>query len=97
MLRTASRTLYSHVLPSEHLNPDIEREGVLRAQAQAEINLPERYPHRDVKVLFGRLVQQIFINLPLVCSTCRSSPLGRTLVEDFAVRGASRSPPCAPA
>ena len=36
--------------------------GSGRAQAQAEINLPEQILTEDVKVLFGQLVQQIFIN-----------------------------------
>jgi hypothetical protein len=84
--------IYTHVWQPSPSNPDMEREGVLRAQAQAEINLPEQILTADVKVLFGQFVQQIFINsggaryLPPLSAE-------RTLIEDFAEEEAAADAP----
>jgi hypothetical protein len=84
--------IYTHVWQPSPSNPDMEREGVLRAQAQAEINLPEQILTEDVKVLFGQFVQQIFINsggaryLPPLSAE-------RTLIEDFAEEEAAADAP----
>jgi hypothetical protein len=82
-IAATQEAIYTHVWQPSPSNPDMEREGVLRAQAQAEINLPEQILTEDVKVLFGQFVQQIFINsggaryLPPLSAE-------RTLIEDFA-------------
>src|SRR5262245_26119968 len=82
-LAAAREAIYTHVWQPNPANPDMEREGVLRAQAQAEVNLPEKIVTEDVKVLAGQLIQQIFINsggaryLPPLSAE-------RTLIEDFA-------------
>ena len=91
-IAAARETVYAHVWQPSPANPDMEREGVLRAQAQAEINLPEQILTEDVKVLFGQFVQQIFVNsggaryLPPLSSE-------RTLIEDFAEEEAAADAP----
>jgi hypothetical protein len=67
-------------LPS---NPDMEREGVLRARAQAELELPTHLDTEEARVLAGQFIQQIFLNSggarylpPLAAET--------VLLEDFA-------------
>ena len=88
----AIEAIYAHAWQPSLANPDMEREGVLRAQAQAEVNLPEQILTEDVKVLFGQLVQQIFVNsggaryLPPLSSE-------RTLIEDFAEEEAAADAP----
>jgi hypothetical protein len=84
--------LYTHAWQPSPSNPDMEREGVLRAQAQAEVNLPEQILTEDVKVLFGQFFQQIFVNsggaryLPPLSAE-------RTLIEDFAEEEAAADAP----
>jgi hypothetical protein len=54
--------IYAHVdqpLPS---NPDLEREGVLRARALAELELPADLDTEEARVLAGQFIQQIFLN-----------------------------------
>ena len=88
----AIEAIYAHAWQPSPANPDMEREGVLRAQAQAEVNLPEQILTEDVKVLFGQLVQQIFVNsggaryLPPLSTE-------RTLIEDFAEEEAAADAP----
>jgi hypothetical protein len=88
----AVEAIYTHVWQPRPANPDMEREGVLRAQAQAEVKLPEQILTEDVKVLFGQFVQQIFINsggaryLPPLSAE-------RTLIEDFAEEEAAADAP----
>src|SRR4029434_206379 len=91
-IAAAREAIYTHVWQSGPANPDMEREGVLRAQAQAEVNLPEQILTEDVKVLAGQFVQQIFINSggarylpPLAAET--------TLIEDFAENEAAADAP----
>jgi hypothetical protein len=82
-LAAAVEAIYLHVWQPSPSNPDMEREGVLRAQAQAEVRIPEQTMTEDLKVLAGQFIQQIFINsggaryLPPL-------PAERTLIEDFA-------------
>jgi hypothetical protein len=79
----AREAVYTHVWQPTPANPDIEREGVLRARAEAEVKLPEQNVTEDLKVLAGQFIQQIFINsggaryLPPLSAE-------RTLIEDFA-------------
>jgi hypothetical protein len=88
----AIEAIYAHAWQPSPANPDMEREGVLRAQAQAEVNLSEQILTEDVKVLFGQLVQQIFVNsggaryLPPLSTE-------RTLIEDFAEEEAAADAP----
>lgn len=91
-LAAAVEAIYMHVWQPSPSNPDMEREGVLRAQAQAEVNLPEQIVTEDLKVLAGQFIQQIFINsggaryLPPLSAE-------RTLIEDFAEEeGAADAP-----
>jgi hypothetical protein len=82
-IAAAREAIYTHVWQPSPANPDMEREGVLRAQAQAEVKLPEKMATEDLKVLAGQFLQQIFINsggaryLPPLSTE-------RTLIEDFA-------------
>ena len=82
-IAAAREAIYTHVWQPSPANPDLEREGVLRAQAQAEVKLPEQIVTEDLRVLAGQFVQQIFINsggaryLPPLAAE-------RTLIEDFA-------------
>ncbi len=91
-IAAAREAIYTHVWQPSPANPDMEREGVLRAQAQAEVKLPEQILTEDVKVLFGQFVQQIFINsggaryLPPLAAE-------RTLIEDFAEEEAAADAP----
>jgi hypothetical protein len=88
----AREAVYTHVWQPTPANPDMEREGVLRAQAQAEVNLPSQNVTEDLKVLAGQFIQQIFINsggaryLPPLSAE-------RTLIEDFAEDEAAADAP----
>ena len=61
-IAAAREAIYTHVWQPSPANPDMEREGVLRARAQAEVKPPEQIATEDVKVLFGQFTQQIFVN-----------------------------------
>src|ERR1051325_11002278 len=61
-IAAAREAIYAHVWQPTPANPDLEREGVLRAQALAEKNLPGVVASEDLKILAGQFVQQIFIN-----------------------------------
>jgi hypothetical protein len=82
-IAAAREAVYTHVWQPSPANPDMEREGVLRAQALAEVSIPKQILTEDVEVLVGQFVQQIFINsggaryLPPLAAE-------RTLIEDFA-------------
>ena len=75
--------IYTHVWQPSPANPDMEREGVIRARAQAELELPAELDSEETRVLAGQFIQQIFINsggaryLPPLAAE-------RTLIEDFA-------------
>jgi hypothetical protein len=91
-IAAAREAIYTHVWQPSPANPDMEREGVLRAQAQAEVKLPEKMATEDLKVLAGQFLQQIFINsggaryLPPLAAE-------RTLIEDFAEDEAAANAP----
>lgn len=91
-ISAALDVIYTHVWQPSPTNPDMEREGVLRARALAEGNLPEQKVAEDLKVLAGQFLQQIFINSggarylpPLVAE--------RTLIEDFPEEEAAANAP----
>jgi len=91
-IAAAREAIYAHVWQPSPANPNMEREGVLRAQAQAEKNLPGQIVAEDLKVLAGQFIQQIFINsggaryLPPLSAE-------RTLIEDFAEDEAAADAP----
>src|SRR5262245_17412594 len=88
----ALEAVYTHVWQPTPANPDMEREGVLRARAEAEVKLPEQNVTEDLKVLAGQFIQQIFINsggaryLPPLSAE-------KTLIEDFAENEAAADAP----
>ena len=75
--------IYTHVWQPSPSNPDMEREGVLHARAQAELEIPTQLDTEEARVLASQFIQQIFINsggaryLPPLAAE-------RTLIEDFA-------------
>jgi hypothetical protein len=91
-IAAAREAIYTHVWQPSPANPDMEREGVLRAQALAEVSIPKQILTEDVEVLAGQFVQQIFINsggaryLPPLAAE-------RTLIEDFAEDEAAADAP----
>jgi hypothetical protein len=91
-IAAALEAIYTHVWQPSPANPGMEREGVLRAQAQAEVNLPQQIVTEDLKALAGQFIQQIFINsggaryLPPLSTE-------RTLIEDFAEDEAAADAP----
>ena len=91
-IAAAREAIYTHVWQPSPANPDMEREGVLRAQAEAEVKLPEQNVTEDLKVLAGQFLKQIFINsggaryLPPLSAE-------RTLIEDFAESEAAADAP----
>jgi hypothetical protein len=54
--------IYTHVDQPVPSNPDMEREGVLRARAQAELKLPSELDSEESRVLAAQFIQQIFVN-----------------------------------
>lgn len=83
--------IYTHVDQPVPSNPDMEREGVLRARAMAENELPADLDTEESRVLAGQFVQQIFINsggaryLPQLAAETM-------LLEDFAEDGSADAP-----
>jgi hypothetical protein len=61
-LATVREVLYTHVDQPVPFDPDMEREGVLRARAQAELELPADLDTEEGRVLAGQFIQQIFLN-----------------------------------
>jgi hypothetical protein len=87
-VREVIYTFVDQPIPS---NPDMEKEGVLRARAQAELELPSEFDTEEPRVLAGQFIQQIFINSggarylpPLSAETA--------LFEDFAENEAADAP-----
>jgi hypothetical protein len=74
--------IYAYVDQPMPANPDMEREGVLRARVMAENELPAGFNAEEARVLAGQFIQQIFLNsggaryLPLLANET-------VLVEDF--------------
>jgi len=82
---------YMHADQPVPSNPDMEREGVLRARAMAENELPAELDTEGPQVLAGQFIQQIFVNSagarylpPLSAET--------VLLEDFAENEAADAP-----
>jgi len=75
--------IYTHVDQPVPSNPDMEREGVLRARTMAQNELPAELDTEESRVLAGQFIQQIFLNsggaryLPTLTAET-------ALVEDFA-------------
>ena len=82
-IAAAREAIYTHVWQPSPANPDLEREGVLRAQSQADVKLAAQIAAEDLKTLAGQFIRQIYINsggaryLPPLSAE-------RTLIEDFA-------------
>ncbi|MGE5215708.1 MAG: hypothetical protein ACM3SP_01760 [Chloroflexota bacterium] len=83
--------LYTHVDQPIPSDPDMEREGVLRARAMVENELPAELDTEDPQVLAGQFIQQIFLNSagarylpPLSAET--------VLLEDFAENESADAP-----
>ena len=81
--------IYTHVDQPVPSNPEMEQEGVLRARAQAELDLPTELDSEEPRTLASQFIQQIFVNSggarylpPLAAET--------VLFEDFAE---NESPP----
>jgi hypothetical protein len=91
-IAAAVEAIYAHVWQPSPSNPDMEREGVLRAQAQAVGKIPDQIGTEDLKVLAGQFIQQIFVNsggaryLPPLSTE-------KTLIEDFAEDEAAADAP----
>jgi hypothetical protein len=83
--------LYAYVDQPVPSNPDMEREGVLRARAMAENELPADLDTEEPRVLAGQFIQQIFVTSggtrylpPLATET--------VLLEDFAENKSADAP-----
>lgn len=61
-LAKVREVIYTYVDQPVPSNPDMEKEGVLRARAQAELQIPAELDTEDARVLAGQLIQQIFLN-----------------------------------
>jgi hypothetical protein len=61
-LATVREVIYTHVDQPVPSDPDMEREGVMRARAQAELGLPSELDTEEPRVLAGQFIQQIFLN-----------------------------------
>ncbi len=83
--------IYAHVAQPVPSNPDMEKEGVLRARAQAELDLPTELDTEEPRTLASQFIQQIFVNSagarylpPLTTETA--------LIEDFAENESAEPP-----
>jgi hypothetical protein len=90
-LKTVREVIYSHADQPVTSNPDMEKEGVLRARAQAELELPAELNSEEPQTLAGQFIQQIFVNSggarylpPLSAET--------VLLEDFAENQSADAP-----
>ena len=61
-IRAAAEVIYTHAWEPALSTPDMEREGVLRAHALAESQIPKEIVTEELRVLAGQFIQQIFIN-----------------------------------
>src|SRR5690606_33262804 len=61
-LAKVREVIYSYIDQPVLSNPDAEREGVLRARAMAENELPADLDTEEARVLAGQFIQQIFVN-----------------------------------
>jgi hypothetical protein len=82
-LTKVREVVYAHIDQPVSSNPDMEREGVLRARTLAQNELPAQLDTEESRVLAGQFIQQIFLNsagaryLPTLTAET-------VLVEDFA-------------
>ena len=90
-LARVREVIYSHVGQPVPSNPDMEKEGVLRARALAELEIPAELDTEEARVLAGQFIQQIFLNSggaryvpPLSDET--------VLIEDFAESESAEAP-----
>jgi hypothetical protein len=61
-LAKVREAIYTHVDQPVPSNPDMEREGVLRSRALAELGLQGELDTEESRVLAGQFIQQIFVN-----------------------------------
>jgi hypothetical protein len=61
-LAKVREAIYTHVDQPVPINPDMEREGVLRSRALAELGIPAELDTEESRVLAGQFIQQIFVN-----------------------------------
>jgi hypothetical protein len=61
-LAKVREAIYTHVDQPVPSNPDMEREGVLRSRALAELGIPAELDNEESRVLAGQFIQQIFVN-----------------------------------
>jgi len=61
-LAKVREAIYTHIDQPIPTNPDMEREGVLRSRALAELGIPAELDTEDSRVLAGQFIQQIFVN-----------------------------------
>lgn len=90
-LAKVREAIYSHVDQPIPSNPDMEREGVLRARAMAENELPTELDTDEPRVLAGQFVQQIFLNSGGARYLPRLSA-ETVLFEDFAENESADAP-----
>jgi hypothetical protein len=90
-LAKVREVIYTHADQPIPSNPDMEREGVLRARALVENELPTELDTEEPRVLVGQFIQQIFVNSggaryvpPLSAET--------VLLEDFAENESADAP-----
>jgi hypothetical protein len=90
-LAKVREVIYTHVDQPVPSNPDMEREGVLRGRALAELQIPAELDTEEARVLAGQFIQQIFLNSggarylpPLATET--------VLLEDFAENESTDAP-----
>ena len=90
-LAKVREVIYAHVAQPVPSNPDMEKEGVLRARAQAELDLPTELDTEEPRTLASQFIQQIFVNSagarylpPLATETA--------LIEDFAENESAEAP-----
>jgi len=61
-LAKVREAIYTHVDQPVPSDPHMEREGVLRSRALAELGIPAELDTEDSRVLAGQFIQQIFVN-----------------------------------
>jgi hypothetical protein len=61
-LAKVREVIYTHVDQPVPSNPDMEREGVLRGRALAELQIPAELDTEEARVLAGQFIQQIAEN-----------------------------------
>jgi hypothetical protein len=90
-LAKVREVIYAHVAQPVPSNPDMEKEGVLRARAQAELDLPTELDTEEPRTLASQFIQQIFVNSggarylpPLAAET--------VLIENFAENESAEAP-----